>query len=82
MTFIGDSNDMKAEENKMDVTHEAVCMDNIENLDIQRSKEEYEGESNKYGDECPVWPQVPTPCPVPVCDGEGNFKSFNEFLTH
>ena len=81
MAFAGDSSEMKAEENKIDVTHEAIHKDNIENID-EISKEEYEAKRNKYGDGCPVWPQVPTPCPVNSCHGEGNFKTFNEFLCH
>lgn len=30
----------------------------------------------------PIWPRVPTSCPVATCEGRQHFKSFQDFLTH
>ena len=50
------------------------------NTDAKEMAKEEENDSGES--DWPVWPGVPTPCPVAACAGIGTFGSFDKFMIH
>ena len=69
---------------EMDKTSFQKADDSTESLSISIETEDTSKQEEKDNSESdwPVWPGVPTPCPVPACAGIGTFGSFDKFMLH